>query len=159
MCMMNRNDEKGSRGPRSGRLAWFGRFAGMMFMRICFVAVFALVLAVVVMWLWNLLLPGLFGIGEIGFWQAFGLMILARLLLGTIGPGSRAHPWHARPPWSDRFKHNRDWCGDMGRPEHMQNTMRWWKNYKEFWRDEGKASFDEYLKKKKEDAGEKKTKA
>lgn len=32
------------------------------------------------MWLWNWLMPYLFGVPQIGYWQALGLMTLASLL-------------------------------------------------------------------------------
>lgn len=37
----------------------------------------------VAMLLWNALMPDLFGLASIGYWQAAGLMVLARLLFGT----------------------------------------------------------------------------
>jgi len=39
----------------------------------------------VVMWLWNWLLPGLFGWRLITFWQALALLVLCRILFGRIG--------------------------------------------------------------------------
>ncbi len=39
----------------------------------------------VVMWLWNWLLPGLFGWRLITFWQALALLALCRILFGRIG--------------------------------------------------------------------------
>ncbi len=38
-----------------------------------------------VMWLWNWLLPSLFGFRSIGFWQAVGLLALCRILFGRTG--------------------------------------------------------------------------
>jgi len=35
-----------------------------------------------VMWLWNGMLPDMFGFPEIGFWRAFGLMMLGHMLFG-----------------------------------------------------------------------------
>jgi hypothetical protein len=43
------------------------------------------VFGVVVMLLWNALVPDIFGLAAIGFWQALGLLALARLLFGGIG--------------------------------------------------------------------------
>lgn len=43
---------------------------------------FAIILAVPTMLLWNWLMPELFGLGRIGYLQALGLMLLARLLFG-----------------------------------------------------------------------------
>ena len=39
----------------------------------------------VVMLLWNWLMPVVFGLGTISFWQALGLLALARILLGGMG--------------------------------------------------------------------------
>ena len=41
----------------------------------------------VVTHLWNYLMPGLFGLRMITFWQAVGLMVLGRLLFGGFRPG------------------------------------------------------------------------
>lgn len=38
-----------------------------------------------VMLLWNALMPGIFGLGIITFWQALGLLVLSRLLFGGHG--------------------------------------------------------------------------
>jgi len=82
------------------------------------------------MYLWNWLMPLLFHLPEITFWQTIGLMILSRLILGGFGghPG-RGHGHHCkhqmhekwenmtpeereqfkehihmhRPPWAHRF--------------------------------------------------------
>jgi hypothetical protein len=51
----------------------------------------------VVMHLWNWLMPELAGAGRIGFWQAFGLIVLARLLVGGIHHGVRGEDrWRGR---------------------------------------------------------------
>ena len=44
----------------------------------------------VVTHLWNYLMPGLFGLRTITFWQAVGLMLLGRLLFGGFRPGRAA---------------------------------------------------------------------
>jgi len=38
-----------------------------------------------VMFLWNALIPSIFGLGIISFWQALGLLVLSRLLFGGHG--------------------------------------------------------------------------
>ncbi|MGA2571819.1 MAG: hypothetical protein ABSF23_14995 [Terracidiphilus sp.] len=59
------------------------------------VAVLAL-LAWVVMSLWNCLMPALFGLKIIGYWQAIGLMLLFRLLFGGFGAPRGHGPWRGR---------------------------------------------------------------
>lgn len=45
--------------------------------------VVALLMALPVMWLWNGLMPEIFGLTEISFWQALGINILSSLLFKT----------------------------------------------------------------------------
>src|ERR1051325_10961987 len=54
--------------------------------------VFVTIGGVVVMLLWNSLLPVLFGLPAISFWQALGILVLCRILFGGFGCGSgRSH--------------------------------------------------------------------
>ncbi len=46
--------------------------------------------------LWNYLMPALFGLHPITFWQAVGLIILGRLLFGGFRPGFGGAPWRRR---------------------------------------------------------------
>ena len=48
----------------------------------------------IVMLLWNWLMPTLFGLPQIGFWQAWGLFLLSKILFG----GFRGQPGRS-PPW------------------------------------------------------------
>jgi len=51
----------------------------------------------VVMLLWNALLPGLFGWPAITFWQALGLLVLTRILIGGLrGRWGGGDHWRAR---------------------------------------------------------------
>ena len=49
----------------------------------------------VVMWLWNWLLPELFGWKTIGFLQAVGLLVLSKILFGSFHCRHRCHSHHA----------------------------------------------------------------
>jgi hypothetical protein len=54
-------------------------------------AVFLAVLGCAVMFLWNALLPRIAGLPPVNFWEAAGLLILARILFGGLG---RMGPHH-----------------------------------------------------------------
>jgi hypothetical protein len=58
--------------------------------------------------LWNWLLPPLFGWGQITFWQAFGLLVLCRILFGGLGMhgGPRSNVRHRiRERMAERWEH------------------------------------------------------
>jgi len=44
---------------------------------------FSLLLALPAMWLWNWLMPPIFGLPTVTYWQALGLCLLFRFLFGT----------------------------------------------------------------------------
>ena len=46
---------------------------------------FILLGGVVVQWLWNWLLPDIFGLRAVTFWEALGLLALCRILFGSFG--------------------------------------------------------------------------
>ena len=69
---------------------------------------FVLIGGLVVQWLWNWLLPDIFGLRQITFWQALGLLALCRILFGSFGRGGhhrdngrRRNEW-----WKKRPQHN-----------------------------------------------------
>jgi Ca2+/H+ antiporter, TMEM165/GDT1 family len=54
-------------------------------------------LSFVVMSLWNWLMPGLFALHRIGFWQALGLLIFTKILFGGFrGPRGAHMHWRGR---------------------------------------------------------------
>jgi len=95
------------------------RVAKFVVIGVLAVAVFGLLITL----LWNWLMPGLFGWHTIGFWQALGLFLLARLLVGGFrgGPPHRPRRWRRRmldrweqmtPEERERFRQGlrEHWC-------------------------------------------------
>lgn len=72
------------------------------------IAGFALFIAlggVIVQYLWNWLMPALFNVPTLTFWQAFGLLALCRILFGGFGRGfHRMGPSHRSPEDRERFR-------------------------------------------------------
>lgn len=64
---------------------------GLMFVIVGTLAAF--VFGYVAMSLWNWLMPELFGLKALSFWQAFGLLILSWIFFGRFRGG---HHWHGR---------------------------------------------------------------
>ena len=63
---------------------------------------FAFIGGQIVLHLWNWLLPPLFGISQITFWQALGILVLSRILFGGFGM-SGSQRSHSRRGVSDRI--------------------------------------------------------
>jgi len=87
------------------------------------IAFFALALGAVVMVLWNWLMPALFGLGVITYWQGFGILLLAQLLFG-------GHTGH-------RHEHKRRY----DHPPVPEGPL-----FDKWWAREGKASFEAHIR-------------
>lgn len=65
------------------------------------VAAMAALVAVVTMLLWDALMPGIFKLPQIGFWQALGLVVLSHILFkGGRGVRAARGPWKRRQVWN-----------------------------------------------------------
>lgn len=131
-------------GTEPNRFLRFLRIIGMVILGLAFAAVFALIFGLVVKLLWNWLMPALFGLGKIGYWQAFGIVILAKILFSGLGHrgGDRREPFRSR--FRDHWPFSMEKVGGKD-----------WRYYKDFWRDEGKAAFENYIRKVEEEKKEK----
>ena len=111
--------------------------AGMILLGVAGITALAILFGFVIMWLWNWLMPDIFGLASLTFWQAVGVFILFKLLLGGIGGGN------GRGKSSHRSKHK---CGTRSGRDFSK-----WKDYEKFWEEEGDAHFKEYLKRNSKD--------
>jgi Ca2+/H+ antiporter, TMEM165/GDT1 family len=92
----------------------------------------------VIMLLWNALLPVLFHIAEINFWQALGILILSRILFGGFkgafrhrygncyGHHNHMGPWRQR--WmnmseEERAKMKEEWQKRCGHHDQTESTQ------------------------------------
>jgi hypothetical protein len=83
-----------------------------------------LVVALVVMWLWNNLLPDLFGFPYITYWQALGLFILSKIFFKS-GNGFISKGW-----MKERIKEK---CDQMS-PEEKEKFREQWKTRCDKWK-------------------------
>lgn len=65
------------------------KLAVMVPIGITAIAIFTFLGGQLVMQLWNWLMPAIFGLRELTFWQAVGLLLLSRILFGGMGMGGR----------------------------------------------------------------------
>ncbi|MFT6854745.1 MAG: hypothetical protein ACJA0X_000712 [Cyclobacteriaceae bacterium] len=80
------------------------------------------------MWLWNWLMPSIFGASVIDIYQAAGLLLLSRILFGSWGGKHQSNPKSSKKNWvtnmktrwqnmtpdeKEKFKDRWGWCSDM----------------------------------------------
>lgn len=144
-------------------------------------ALFGLLFGFLVKWLWNWLMPAIFNLPLITYWQAFGIVILAKLLFGSFG-----HHYHDNPCYDNHRQYNYHSCrSDYIHKKVNDRWHRWmgftchdhddnndgdvddddddelwkpkgshknWKYYPQYWKKEGKTAFENYIDRvKKED--------
>lgn len=112
----------------------------------------------VIMWLWNWLMPMIFGLAQVNYWQAVGIFILAKILFGFGGGSSSDH---------SEKKHKGTIRGEIGREikkefdkefdkEHKKQEDTSSDNddydtmYEEWWESEGSKSFEKFFDKNRE---------
>ena len=83
---------------------------------IVFTAAIALLFGLALMILWNWIMPDIFGVNEVTYWQAWGLVLLAHILFRG-GRGGKWRPKHGHKDgdWESKFKDRmRSKFGDSG---------------------------------------------
>lgn len=84
--------------------------------------------SVIAMLLWNAIIPDIFHLTNISFWQAAGLLILTRLLFGFNIPRG-VHPDH-RSDLREKWQHMNQQERDDFR-NHWKQHRFWWKESKD----------------------------
>ncbi len=119
----------GGKGP------WIaGRIARGIAIGILFALVFGLIVEI----LWNWLAPAVFGLREVSYVQAVGMIVLARILLGARGmrPGF-AGRLHGHGPWG--------WGGPCAGEDIANGHIKDWRKYDAWWEEEGREAFKKYI--------------
>lgn len=91
------------------------------------VTFFGFIFGYIIMWLWNQLMPQIFGLPLITYWQGVGLFILARILLGTFGSDNKNN---------GHIVHHKAKSANTSDPD--------WVRYNTWWEKEGKTAFENY---------------
>ena len=113
-----------------------GIIAGWVVLGIVAATGFAFLFGYAVMLLWNWLMPLIFGLIKISYWQAVGIIILAKLLFGGFG-GHHKHPKNKRDERFSRHKGTKS----------FKNGFSKWKHYDKYWNNEGEDAFNKYVEK------------
>jgi hypothetical protein len=93
----------------------------------------AILFGFIIMWLWNWLMPEIFGLATLTYWQAVGIFILLKILLGGCGgSGSRSGEKSSKASCKDERSGSK---GDFSK----------WKDYDKFWKEEGDELYKKYV--------------
>lgn len=112
------------RGKSPGEIIAMVLFGGL------FIVGLATLFGFVVMWLWNWLMPMIFGLTTLTFWEAVGVFILFKILLGGCGGFGGKDKKSSKP-----HKCNTDSKGEFSK----------WKHYDNFWKEEGNKAYEDYV--------------
>lgn len=119
----------------------FGTIIGWVLLGIVAIIGFALLFGFGIMWLWNWLMPDLFGLMTINYWQAVGIFVMAKILFGFGGGGGHHN--------SKKGK-SKNRCIPTNR-DSFRSDFSQWKFYEEFWEAEGQNAYKEYVTRIQED--------
>ncbi len=97
------------------------------------IIVFILLFGYAFMWLWNWLMPDIFGLTTLTYWQAIGLLVMAKLVFGGFEGGGRSK--RRRKSKNGRRSINRWTC---------KSDVSQWKHYDSFWEEEGETAYQAY---------------
>ena len=114
-----------------------GVIAGWVILGVIGIVGLAILFGFIIMWLWNSLMPELFGLTTITYWQAVGLFILSKILIGcgSSGGGKSNHS----------SKHSNKSCGKDSKKDFSK-----WKHYDKFWEAEGDQAYKDYVERMEE---------
>ena len=97
----------------------------------------AFLVGYIVMRLWNWLMPDLFGLPQIDYWKALGILLLSKIIFGFGGGGGDGRSKGKK----SKNKNRVNACSKM------RKDFSQWKHYDEFWQAEGEQSYKNYVDK------------
>jgi hypothetical protein len=139
----NYRHSQGSFASRHGGKAL--RIVGLTFAGVGFAVLFAFLFGLVVKVLWNWLMPAIFGLGMITFWQAFGIVLLAKLLFSGFTHSHRHDDSRMERRFKDRFKRFSGAKAAEDENGFPPGDARKWRHFRQYWKDEGRAAFESYI--------------
>lgn len=113
--------------------------AAMIVFGIIAIVGLAILFGFIIMWLWNWLMPMIFGLPTLTYWQAVGLFILLKILIG--GCGGKGH--HSKHHYDSEHR-----CHDG--KKHRKDFSKW-SHYDKFWEEEGENAYQKYIESKTKD--------
>ncbi len=112
-----------------------GEIIGMIIFGGIFITGLAILFGFIIMWLWNWLMPMIFGLTTLTFWEAVGVFILFKILLGGCSG------------FGDKSSSKKSKCKKEPKGEFSK-----WKHYDNFWKEEGNVAYEKYIERMTNDA-------
>jgi len=108
----------------------------------------------VVMWLWNWLMPLIFNLPTLTYWQAAGVFILAKIIFGGFGGDSSGNSKSGKSPKKEikeevsrEFGKEFDKEFDKEFGKYSESNKDYDDLYEKWWEEKGESSFKEYMSK------------
>ena len=106
---------------------------------IAFFAIFVFLFGFITMSLWNALIPDLFHGPTIMYWQAIGLLVLAKIFFGGFHGGHRGRCGGRGRHWKGKWGNEcGDYCGNEWKEQFEKMTPEekeaWKANFKSGWK-------------------------
>ncbi|GFD76917.1 hypothetical protein [Tenacibaculum mesophilum] len=117
-----------------------GIFVGRIIFGIIAVLMLAILFGYAIMWLWNNLMPDIFGLSVINYWQAVGLFILAKILFSSSECGGK----HKSKKYSNKRRKHKF---KSHYEKNCKGKFSEWEHYDRFWKEEGSEAYQKYVDK------------
>ena len=129
------------------------KIVGMVFGGIILAGLLAFLFGWVIMLLWNWLMPEIFGLGTITYWQGFGIFFLAKIIFGFGGEHtsdsnkSKKKEKTIRSEIGDeiRTEIRKEFHKEFAKENGHDFNEEYDEKYEDWWTKEGKEAFEKYM--------------
>jgi hypothetical protein len=121
------------------------KIIGLVLLGFVAVITLAAIFGLAVQWLWNTLMPVVFSLPEVSYWQAVGLVVLAQVFFGNH------HSSHSGNNSNRHGKGEKHIHTDNAGQQHNYDS------FGAFWKDYGRDAFNEWLNRNNENTEHKNT--
>lgn len=112
---------------------------GMVIGGLALAVLFAFLFGWLVMILWNWLMPAIFGLPAIGYWQGWGLVLLSHILIKGGWGSSGGDGKHGKRCNGDKRTDGPDWCDDCEWMEGCEKYAHHWRRTADGWKCDAEA--------------------
>lgn len=154
----------GNRVVHGSPVAKVFKIIGFVLLGIIAVTALAILFGLIVQWLWNALMPNIFNLPEVSYWQAVGLVVLSHIFFGSHNTFSnrasrrekirqKVKGAHVHLESNGRsISYDNDFKSKSDEDERIHVNENGhechYDSFREFWNDYGRDAFDKWLNRK-----------